>query len=210
MDRSILIVDANPGLATMLQQALSSVGFDCTLALTGREAYQSASGKPVDLAIVDFHLPDGPAADLIRVLQKLHPGIILLARYVEERRRGLLPRPAMDTAVRGTLVPTLVASAAAALSYAALMTTTFRGYSHFGFMGSIGMVLCWILTYVLAPPVAVLVEQRWPLRAVPGKTGRIDRVFAAILAVTVMSAALFALVSFIERLVIPWNRISDK
>jgi CheY-like chemotaxis protein len=79
MDRSILIVDANPGLATMLQQALSSVGFDCTLALTGREAYQSASGKPVDLAIVDFHLPDGPAADLIRVLQKLHPGIILLA-----------------------------------------------------------------------------------------------------------------------------------
>lgn len=39
---------------------------------------------------------------------------------------------------------------------------------------------------------------------------QIDRVFAAILAVTVMSAALFALVSFIERLVIPWNRISEK
>jgi CheY-like chemotaxis protein len=79
MARSILIVDANPGLATMLQQALSSVGFDCTLALTGREAYQTASGKPIDLAIVDFRLPDGPAEDLIRVLQRLHPGIILLA-----------------------------------------------------------------------------------------------------------------------------------
>lgn len=39
---------------------------------------------------------------------------------------------------------------------------------------------------------------------------QIDRVFAAILAVTVMSAALFALVSFIERLVIPWNRMSEK
>ena len=59
MPHSILIVDANPGLATMLQQALSAVGFDCTLALTGREAFQMASAKPVDLAIVDFRCPTG-------------------------------------------------------------------------------------------------------------------------------------------------------
>lgn len=39
---------------------------------------------------------------------------------------------------------------------------------------------------------------------------QVDRVFAAILAVTVLSAALFALVSFIERIVIPWNRLSEK
>ncbi len=78
MPHSILIVDANPGLATMLQQALSAVGFDCTLALTGREAFQIASGKPVDLAIIDFRLPDGPAEDLVRVFQKLRPEIILL------------------------------------------------------------------------------------------------------------------------------------
>ncbi|MBN1440953.1 MAG: response regulator [Anaerolineales bacterium] len=78
MNRSILIVDANPGLAAMLQQALSAVGFDCTLALTGREAFQTASGKPVDLAIVDFHLPDGPAEELIRAFQKIRPEMILL------------------------------------------------------------------------------------------------------------------------------------
>ncbi len=39
---------------------------------------------------------------------------------------------------------------------------------------------------------------------------QVDRVFAAILAVTVLSAALFALVSFIERIVIPWNRLTEK
>lgn len=39
---------------------------------------------------------------------------------------------------------------------------------------------------------------------------QVDRVFAAILAVTLLSAALFALVSIIERIVIPWNRLSDK
>ncbi|MBN2084443.1 MAG: hypothetical protein JW748_04400 [Anaerolineales bacterium] len=78
MPHSILIVDANPGLASMLQQALSAVGFDCTLALTGREAFQIASAKPVDLAIIDFRLPDGPAEDLIRVFQKIRPEMILL------------------------------------------------------------------------------------------------------------------------------------
>ena len=78
MPHSILIVDANPGLATMLQQALSAVGFDCTLALTGREAFQTASAKPIDLAIIDFRLPDGPAEDLVRVFRKLNPAMILL------------------------------------------------------------------------------------------------------------------------------------
>ncbi|MGD0807553.1 MAG: response regulator [Anaerolineales bacterium] len=78
MSRSILIVDASPGFAGMLQQALSSVGFQCILAHTGREAFQLASGGPVDLAIVDFHLPDGPAEELVRALQGVHPGILLL------------------------------------------------------------------------------------------------------------------------------------
>lgn len=38
---------------------------------------------------------------------------------------------------------------------------------------------------------------------------QVDRVFAAILAVTVLSAALFALVTVVERLVIPWNRVPE-
>jgi CheY-like chemotaxis protein len=78
MSPSILIVDANPGLATMLQQALASVGLDCTLAHTGREAFQIASTRPIDLAIVDFQLPDGPADELIRVFQRMRPEMILL------------------------------------------------------------------------------------------------------------------------------------
>ncbi len=38
---------------------------------------------------------------------------------------------------------------------------------------------------------------------------QVDRVFAAILTITVLSAALFALVALIERLVIPWNRLTE-
>jgi DNA-binding response OmpR family regulator len=78
MARSILIADASPGFAGMLQQALSSVGFQCILAHTGREAFQLASSGQIDLAIIDFHLPDGPAEELVRALQQARPGIILL------------------------------------------------------------------------------------------------------------------------------------
>ncbi|NQS75582.1 MAG: ABC transporter permease [Peptococcaceae bacterium] len=39
---------------------------------------------------------------------------------------------------------------------------------------------------------------------------QVDRVFAAILAVTALSAVLFLLVSLVERLVIPWNRLDEK
>jgi CheY-like chemotaxis protein len=78
MTHSILIVDASPGFAGMLQQALSSVGFQCALAHTGREAFQIASGGSIDLAIIDFHLPDGPAEELVGALQAVHPNMLLL------------------------------------------------------------------------------------------------------------------------------------
>jgi CheY-like chemotaxis protein len=78
MTHSILIVDASPGFAGMLQEALSSVGFRCALAHTGREAFQFASGEAIDLAIIDFHLPDGPAEELVRALQAVRPEMLFL------------------------------------------------------------------------------------------------------------------------------------
>jgi ABC-type nitrate/sulfonate/bicarbonate transport system permease component len=38
---------------------------------------------------------------------------------------------------------------------------------------------------------------------------QVDRVFAAIFAITALSAALFVLVAIIERLVIPWSRLTE-
>lgn len=106
----------------------------------------------------------------------INSGIILLSRFVEERRKGLAAALAMSTAVRGTLAATIVASLAAAIAYAALMVTTFRGYSHFGFMGGIGMVLCWIGNYALIPPLGLWCEARWPLR-LEAKARTADRFF---------------------------------
>jgi uncharacterized protein len=111
----------------------------------------------------------------------VNPGIILFARFLEERRRGLLSEPAMTVAIRETAQATFIASAAAALSYGALMTTTFRGYSQFGLMGGTGMVLCWLATYLLLPPAAVALDARFPVRPRPSqRSGFWDRLFGAV------------------------------
>jgi CheY-like chemotaxis protein/REP element-mobilizing transposase RayT len=78
MPRSILIIDANPGFAGMLDQAFTGAGFSCAPALTAEEAVRIASSQPIDLAIVDFHIPDASVRDLVRALRALQPSAILL------------------------------------------------------------------------------------------------------------------------------------
>jgi predicted RND superfamily exporter protein len=77
-------------------------------------------------------------------------GILLLARYREERRiHGV--EDALAIAVRETLLPTLVASLGASIAYGSLAATSFKGFADFAVIGAVGMALCWIATYVLLP-----------------------------------------------------------
>jgi predicted exporter len=77
-------------------------------------------------------------------------GILLAARYLEERREAGVER-ALAVAIRGTLVPTLVASLGAALAYGALGATKFRGFADFALIGGAGMLVCWIASFTLFP-----------------------------------------------------------
>ena len=78
-------------------------------------------------------------------------GLILLARYLEERRGGREVRDSLERAVVATRAATLAAAAAAGVSYAALALTQFRGFRQFGFIGALGMFFAWVLAYVLMP-----------------------------------------------------------
>src|SRR5438067_7432853 len=84
-------------------------------------------------------------------------GIILAARYQEERRLGSHAQ-ALATALRETAGPTLVAAMAAAASYLSLIVTGFRGFSEFGAIAGVGMLLCWMTTYLVLPALLDLVE----------------------------------------------------
>jgi predicted RND superfamily exporter protein len=96
-------------------------------------------------------------------------GIILLARYAEERRRGAGVEPSLITAVWSARTGTLSAALAAGVSYAALVITEFRGFRQFGFIGGIGMLMSWIVAFVLMPPLVAWLDHS-PATA-PGPKG---------------------------------------
>jgi predicted RND superfamily exporter protein len=102
--------------------------------------------------------------------------IIVVARFLEERRRGRGPEEAMELAWAETLVPTFVASFSAGLAYLALAVTEFRGFSQFGLIGGLGMALCWVTSYLLLPPLLASLDRRSKRALAPRRSivGNVD------------------------------------
>lgn len=105
-------------------------------------------------------------------------GILLLGRLVEEQRADADRRAAMAAAIRGTLVPTLVASLGAAIAYGSLAATSFRGFADFAAVGAVGMIACWLTSFTLLP---ALLLRFAPAGARP-QTDRFGRALAAVFA----------------------------
>ncbi len=86
-------------------------------------------------------------------------GIVLLARYAEERRRGFGVEDSIVTGVWGTRAGTLAAALAAGTAYTALVITQFRGFRQFGVIGGIGMLLSWGSAFVLMPSLIAWIDR---------------------------------------------------
>lgn len=98
-------------------------------------------------------------------------GIMLLARYLEERRAGRQHFRAMKRAIESTATATWTGALAAGLAYGSLMLTGFRGFNQFGVIGLVGMILCWIASFTLLPALLTLIDRIRPL-ARPQKARR--------------------------------------
>jgi predicted RND superfamily exporter protein len=109
-------------------------------------------------------------------------GIILLARYVEERRAGRAVEEALIIAVWGSRTGTIVASLASAAAYGSLVLTDFRGFRQFGVIGGLGMLLCWLSIFLLGPPLIAWLDRKHATvrtRSKPG-AGLMNRVSALV------------------------------
>ncbi|MFL5378192.1 MAG: efflux RND transporter permease subunit [Myxococcales bacterium] len=133
-------------------------------------------------------------------------GLIYLARVQQLRRQGNDLLVSCVEGARTTAEATLLASAATSVSFGVLIIAANRGFRHFGFIGGLGMLLCWVATFLLVPSLLAIYEKLRgaPRRAVdPEEEGRhllphLRRFFgrpgliAAIFAVlAVISAVLF-------------------
>lgn len=93
----------------------------------------------------------------------INVGIVLLARYREARRDGASVDEALVIGVWGARLGTLAAALAAAVSYASLIVTGFRGFRQFGYIGGAGMVFSWVTAFLLMPPLARWTDRDGPL-----------------------------------------------
>ncbi len=88
--------------------------------------------------------------------------IIQTARYEEERRQGRAPAQAAMWAVATTWRATGISAWGTAISFGALSLTSFRGFSQFGIIGGAGMVLSWLGTLIVLPPLWARWDHRGP------------------------------------------------
>jgi hypothetical protein len=86
-------------------------------------------------------------------------GIIVLGRYLEERKKQRRPMESMAAALEATIRPTFLAAATTAVSFMVLMLARIRGLSQFGFIGAVGVIFCWLATIFLLPPMTLASER---------------------------------------------------
>ncbi len=96
----------------------------------------------------------------------INVSIMLMARYLEERRLGMPTEPAIVEAMRQTWRPTLTAATTASAAYGALVVTEFKGFQEFGWIGGMGMLICWAAAFLALPPMLLLMERFVPLERV--------------------------------------------
>lgn len=90
-------------------------------------------------------------------------GIMLLSRYLEERRAGRVPLRAARISIHATVYATWTAALAAALAYGSLTLTEFEGFRQYGIIGFVAMILCWLSSIVVFPVLLLLAERVRPL-----------------------------------------------
>jgi uncharacterized protein len=128
--------------------------------------------------------------------------ILVVARYLEERRNGADNRSAVAGAWSGTLPGTTAAAFTAAVAYGSLIVTDFRGFRHFGIIGGVGMLLCWAAAYTVVPAALSLLGRRgrfdrpapepavgrWVARMLPGRSAGPALAIAAVATALVVVA----------------------
>ena len=131
--------------------------------------------------------------------------LILMARYIEERREKRDLSEALAISLSSTWRPTFVAAIVSSASFAALTMAHVRSISQFGVIGGMGMILCWIATYTVLPAWLSLSEKIWQTKVTKSKASTLmEKTANLILSRTNMILKISAAVTVIFIGVIIW------
>ncbi|MYE91146.1 response regulator [Candidatus Poribacteria bacterium] len=71
----ILLVDDDVASLEVLDEVLTRAGYDAVSAETGYEALEIVRESSIDLALLDFNLPDTTGAELLQQIKRFQPSV---------------------------------------------------------------------------------------------------------------------------------------
>jgi len=89
-------------------------------------------------------------------------GTHMLARYRDELARGLPHRDAIAMAIRTTGVSTAGGALSTAFSFLLLVLAEFRGFTQFGVVACLGLIVAYLAAIIVLPALVVLFDRAWP------------------------------------------------
>ena len=101
---SILIVDDDAGVRTMLSSILNDEGYLVEAVENGKQAVKTCEKSPFDIALIDIELPDMKGTELLNKLKRIqpkmiriiitgHPSLESAMKAVNERADGYVLKP---------------------------------------------------------------------------------------------------------------------
>ncbi|WP_434421367.1 MMPL family transporter [Nannocystis pusilla] len=97
-------------------------------------------------------------------------GTHILSRYRDERRRGLDQFAAIRTTIATTGVSTAGGALSTAFAFLFLVMAEFRGFSQFGVIGSLGIMIAFVAALVVLPALVLVLDRIVPWRVPPPAT----------------------------------------
>lgn len=89
-------------------------------------------------------------------------GTHMLARYRDELARGLPHRDAIALAIRTTGVSTAGGALSTAFSFLLLVLAEFRGFTQFGVVACLGIIVAYLAAIIVLPALVLLFDRIWP------------------------------------------------
>jgi len=82
---TILIVDDDQNLCSVLKEELNEVGYDAEFVNNGDEAFSYLANKPVDLVLLDLKMPGKDGFDVLKELEmkEIKSKVIVLTAYAD-------------------------------------------------------------------------------------------------------------------------------
>ena len=130
MAATVLVVEDDELISSSLARALSSQGYDVSIARTVAGALEHVSRQRTDLVLLDLGLPDGDGAEVCEVVVRDHPTVpvvVLTARRDEIDVVLGLEAGAVDYVVKPFRLAELLARISTHLRYAAHVDTERSG-----------------------------------------------------------------------------------